>query len=202
MAIRSLKNGTFSRSLLVGNTAYDPPDFESIATVFVGSGGAANVEFTSIPSTFAHLQIRAIIQTNRGTYTVDEFNLQVNGVTSANYSRHELLSSAMSNDTPYSQGSGSETKMANIPTISGVKANYFGAAIIDILDYANTNKYKTLRYLGGADSNGDTVGLHNVLGLGSGALYVNTNAITSIKMYPQNGTQFNQYSRFALYGVK
>ena len=41
----------------------DANDFESIATVSVGSGGAANVEFTSIPATFTHLQIRAILKT-------------------------------------------------------------------------------------------------------------------------------------------
>jgi hypothetical protein len=35
-------------------------DFESIATVSVGSGGAADVEFTSIPATYTHLQIRGI----------------------------------------------------------------------------------------------------------------------------------------------
>ena len=34
--------------------------YESIATVTVGSGGAANVEFTSIPGTYTHLQIRML----------------------------------------------------------------------------------------------------------------------------------------------
>ena len=36
-------------------------DFESIATVTVGGGGAASIEFTSIPGTYQHLQIRGII---------------------------------------------------------------------------------------------------------------------------------------------
>jgi hypothetical protein len=35
-------------------------DYESIATVSVGGGGAADVEFTSIPGTYTHLQIRAL----------------------------------------------------------------------------------------------------------------------------------------------
>jgi hypothetical protein len=35
-------------------------DYESIATVTVGSGGAANVEFTSIPATYTHLQLRLL----------------------------------------------------------------------------------------------------------------------------------------------
>ena len=176
--------------------------YESIATVTVGSGGSATVEFTSIPATYTHLQIRSINQTNRATYTIDGFHMRVNSVTSTNYSRHELLSSGGNNDTPQSQGAGTQNVILTIPTISNVKANYFGAAIIDILDYANTNKYKTARSLGGADSNGDTAGYHTTMGLSSGALYLNTNAITSITFFPQNATQFNQYSHFALYGIK
>jgi len=179
-----------------------PSSYESIATVTVGSGGAANVEFTSIPSTYTHLQIRALIQTNRASYTIDGFLMRANGVTSANYSRHELLSSEGSNDTPLAQGGGSQSNMLIMPTIGSAKANFFGAAIIDILDYANTNKYKTARSLAGADSNGDTLSYHTQLAISSGALYINTNAITSLLFYPQNSTAFNQYTQFALYGIK
>ena len=50
-----------SNSALVGVFG----DFESIATVTIGSGGASNAEFTSIPSTYKHLQIRASIRTTR-----------------------------------------------------------------------------------------------------------------------------------------
>ena len=39
--------------------------YESIQTVTVGLGGAANVEFTSIPATYTHLQIRGISKTDR-----------------------------------------------------------------------------------------------------------------------------------------
>ena len=190
------------RSMLAGNNAYYPSDFDSIATVTVGSGGASNVEFTNIPQTFSHLQIRAISQTNRSSYTIEGIYMQVNGVTSANYSRHELVSSEGYNDTVSAQGGGSDYYSSILSTISGVKANFFGAAIVDILDYSNTNKYKTIRHISGADSNGDTLGYHTLLFLGTGALYANTNAITSIKFTPQVGTSFNQYTKFALYGIR
>jgi len=70
--------------------------YESIATVNVGSGGVSNIEFTSIPGTFQHLQIRFIAQTNRSTYGVDEFRLQLNSDTGANYSFHRLAGTGAS----------------------------------------------------------------------------------------------------------
>jgi hypothetical protein len=77
---------------------------------------------------------------------------------------------------------------------------YYSASIIDILDYANTNKYKTYRALTGIDKNGS-----GSIQLTSG-VWRNTTAITSITITPQSNTsptnQFQQYSQFALYGIK
>jgi len=188
MAIRSLKNGTFSRSLLVGNTAYDPPDFESISTVSVGSGGASSVEFTSIPSTYTHLQIRA----NMLCDGQQNIRVQFNSDTGSNYAWHELFGQGSS----ASAGASSSTSFMQIGYVQTSDANVTGAFVADILDYANTNKYKTMRSLNGSD--GNTAGY---ILLRSG-LWQSTNAITSIKIYPAGSNLFKQYSRFALYGVK
>jgi hypothetical protein len=67
-------------------------DFESIATVMVGSGGAANIEFTSIPGTYQHLQVRMITRTARAA-NLDAVNVRVgNGSvdTGNNYAHHYL----------------------------------------------------------------------------------------------------------------
>jgi hypothetical protein len=45
MAVVSIKNKLRRGNLLVGNDYYIPPSFESIASVTVGSGGSASVEF-------------------------------------------------------------------------------------------------------------------------------------------------------------
>jgi hypothetical protein len=74
-------------------------------------------------------------------------------------------------------------------------ADAFGAGVVDILDYKDTNKYKTVRNLTGVDMNG-----MGELGLISG-LWRNTNAITSILFYPP-ANNIAQYSHFALYGIK
>ena len=44
--------------------------YESIATVTVGSGGQSSIAFTSIPSTYKHLQLRAIM---RSEYAGDDY---------------------------------------------------------------------------------------------------------------------------------
>lgn len=177
-------------------------DFESIQTITVGSGGAANIEFTSIPQTYTHLQIRFIARDNRATYGSDDFKMQINGQTSANYyTNHRIYGTgASSGSEGYSTSSGIQGYLMGVPSASGSSANVFGVAIVDILDYRNTNKLKTFRSLSGVEnnsSNGNTLGA--VL-LFSGT-YLDTTAISSIKVSPGNGTLINQYSSFALYGV-
>jgi hypothetical protein len=173
---------------LAGNTAFNPSSYESIATVTVGSGGAANVEFTSISSDYTHLQIRGI---GRSTSTECDIKVQFNSDTGSNYSYHRLQGNG---STTGADGSGSQTTMFYCGRIDA-STSVFGATIIDILDYKNTNKYKTLRALMGFDANGS-----GYSSLGSG-MWMNTNAVTSIKLIPHAGN-FAQYSEFSLYGIR
>jgi hypothetical protein len=73
----------------------------------------------------------------------------------------------------------------------------FGVTILDILDYANTNKYKTTRNLAGVDSN-DTNGK---ISFESGS-WRSTSAVSTITLISGTGSDFLQYSSFALYGIK
>ena len=184
--------------IIASSTLVAPGDFESIATVTVGGGGAANVEFTSIPATYTHLQVRAFAQTNRGTYGRDLVKLTVNSDTGNNYSWHELMGDGASTASSAVSSTNIIFKIAEIGTSTG---GAFGAFICDVLDYANINKYKTFRSLFGGDHNGLIAGFGGTVGLDSG-LWQNTNAITSLKFLPNSGSAFNQYSHFALYGCK
>lgn len=168
--------------------------YESIATVTVGSGGAANVEFTSIPSTYTHLQIRAIAQ-KTSTGANENYVMQLNGTTaSSSYKNHQLQGNGSTASA--SSSSLSTSIAAGVMTSSGTDANIFGVSIIDILDYTNTNKLKTIRALLGYDANGS-----GYIQMRSGLYLTNTNAITSIKLFPEVNS-FAQYSQFALYGIK
>jgi hypothetical protein len=178
-------------------------DYESIATVTVGSGGSADISFTSITGTYKHLQIRGILQTNRSGYVVDFTKIVFNSDTAANYSYHFLTGGY--NTTPNVAASAATSInyiLAN-GLNSGVGANVFTGSVIDILDYSNTNKYKTTRALQGFDVNG-TVGTGSFGGtvaLSSGN-WRSTSAVTSITISMIDGTLFNQYSSLALYGIK
>jgi hypothetical protein len=168
-------------------------DFESIATVVVGSGGAADVEFTSIPSTYQHLQIRGIVKstTNNTLY----MNYAVNGVAGTSYSSHYLFGNGSSAGSNAGNGaSAASMYLGEFPSTAAT--NTFGAFVLDVLDYKDTNKNTTFRALAADDKNGS-----GVFGFSSG-LFNSTNAITSIKFTPQAGPQIGQYSHFALYGIK
>jgi hypothetical protein len=165
----------------------DAGDFESIATVSVGGGGAADVEFTSIPATFTHLQIRGIALTSTGA----NLKMTLNSDTGSNYSWHQLGGDG----SAAFAGAGATQAFMYVGYCAGT-ASTPEALAIDLLDYANTNKYKTLRTLEGNDING--AGGYVTLWSGN---WRNTNAVTSIKVFPQSGT-FSQYTQFALYGIR
>jgi hypothetical protein len=81
-------------------------------------------------------------------------------------------------------------------TPSAVAASIFGTQVIDILDYTNTNKYKTQRSIGAVSENDN----NNLITFMSGS-WRSSSAITSITI-TANGTTFQEYSHFALYGIK
>lgn len=167
--------------------------FESIATTVITSD-TASVTFSSIPQTYKHLQLRMFAKTDRGD--IDDVTLvQFNGDTAANYSYHNI------------RGNGTAASSEGFASSSYIYLNFactgntgvtniFASSIVDILDYTNTDKFKTTRSLHGFDANG------------SGRVYLasgnwrSTSAITSIVLDQQYGTNWKQYSHFALYGIK
>lgn len=176
--------------MLAGNTVWNPysptGSYDSLASVTVPSGGTASITFSGIPSTYTHLELRYSWADTSGA----EIAVQFNGDTTAgNYYRH------------YLQGSGASAAAgsSNNYTFGGYyggAANQFNGSVMNILDYTNTNKYKTVRTLWGYDSNGS-----GYVGLTSG-LWSNTAAINSITFTTNGSGVFSQYSSFALYGVK
>jgi hypothetical protein len=173
--------------------------YESISTVTLGSD-QTTITFSSIASTWKHLQIRYIAKANVGSNYAQSINMRFNSDTGSNYSRH-FLGAYTGGYAATTAGGDATQNIINL--FSGVSstnwnASTFGAGIIDILDYQNTNKYKTVRSLAGAESN-DSSTLISTLGLSSG-LWQSTSAVTSISL-TSNG-DFKQYSSFALYGIK
>jgi hypothetical protein len=167
--------------------------YESISTVTVGSSGSASVTFSSIPATYTHLQIRYISRSSRADIT-DWIKITINSDTGNNYTYHYLRGNGeyanagaiASNNCIFAGQSVAQTGGANM----------FGANVVDILDYANTNKYKTVRSLNGEDRNGA-----GFVYLESG-VWMNTNAVSTLTLTCGSGGTWQQYSHFALYGIK
>jgi hypothetical protein len=162
--------------------------YESIATIN-GTGSSGTISFTSIPSTYNHLQIRWIGKsTSTGTYTILTFN----GDSANNYVTHSLF------------GNGSVASAENYPNNSSMSGGFlttssqtgFGSAVLDILDYKNTSKNTTLRGLTGRDNNGS--GTAAILS----GLWRNTTTVNRIDITVDSSSSWSTTSSFALYGIK
>ena len=163
--------------------------FDSIATTTVGSGGASSITFSSIPATYTHLQIRGIFKPSTACW----LGLRFNSDSGSNYAYHDLRGNGAS---ATGEGVASQT-IANLSLYNqSPVTSTFNAAVIDILDYANTSKYKTQRTLGGLDANGS-----GNIDLAS-SLWMSTSAVTSIVLSCTASATFTEYSSFALYGIK
>jgi len=168
--------------------------YESIATVTVGSGGSSSISFTSIPSTFTHLQIRYIARGTSSSAGQDSL-VRFNGDTGSNYSWHLLYGDGA---TVVANSSANATSMyIDALRAGGTAANIFTVGVVDILDYANTSKYKTIRTLSGDDINSSSF---HMIGLWSGN-WRSTSAISSITIFP-DFQNYAEYTQFALYGIK
>jgi hypothetical protein len=157
---------------------------------------AQQISFTSIPQTFTHLQIRCSI---RGTSTnaVEEILLTLNGDNNAgSYGYAHRLRGDGATVTSGSVSNVATFQYQGFISSNGAAANIFGSTIIDVLDYTNTNKNKTVCGICGFDANGS-----GRVGVYSGAWY-NTAAINSFGI-AITGSPFNVAvgSRIDLYGI-
>ena len=162
-----------------------PSSFESIATVN-GTGSSGTITFSSIPSTYKHLQIRCISNDGLG-YTI---TMNFNNDSGTNYAWHVLKGTGSG---VVADGIGSVNSM-RIVQENGSISNNFAVYIIDILDYASTSKAKTARVFNGRDQNGS-----GEVELRSG-LWTSTDAINRVDI--SIGGNFINRSTFALYGIK
>lgn len=166
--------------------------YESIASA-TGTGSSATITFSSIPSTYTHLQIRGVSELDTYASTINNITVRFNSDSGNNYAWHNVY------------GYNSATGASAVTTTNGMitwtalrsDSYYFKQSmIIDILDYTSTNKNKTLRSFFGVDYNALYQGY---VGLASG-VWLNTAAITSISLV--GNFNFLTTTKVALYGIK
>lgn len=181
-----------------GTAVYNPftptGSYDALATYTVPSGGLSTITFAGIPNTYSHLQLRVTLNTTSAIAEFVKFWYN-NDTTTTNYANHILYGNGSSVGT-FSSTSGSSRAYHLYQVANGWSQPL--TAIIDVLDYASTSKYRTTRLLYGSNDNG---GGRDEVGLSSG-LYMSTTAINQINFGLSSGGNFPQHSQFALYGVK
>lgn len=157
------------------------------------TSSASSVTFSSIPSDYKHLQIRAVIRGNDVNYGAAYLRIRTNGDTSSSYAFHSLYGDGSS---VTSNGFSSQSYLMNfIYPEDGATANMFSPIVLDVLDYASTNKNTTFKmFAGGQVSGNERSALYS-------GLWNNTSAVNSLLFYPAGGS-FKTGSRFSLYGIK
>lgn len=160
---------------------------ELISTTTVGSGGAATIEFSSIPQTFTDLRV---LLSGRRSNAAGGFFVSFNGVTTDLSSRRI-------------EGSGSSVAMntdSSFITVYGISASVytasvFGSAKIDVLNYTSSN-HKSVNVFGVNENNATEAYQSFVTGV-----WTSSAAITSLTLSLSSGS-FDQYSSASLYGIK
>ena len=161
-----------------------------IASSTVGSGGASNIEFTSIPATYTDLLIKL---SSRSSDTGTGLEINFNNDTGSNY-KYQRFYAAGSITANFST---SATKILGAGLVGQYTytANTFGNSDIYILNYASSVA-KSVSYDGNAENNASTG--WNTFNTG---YWTSTDAITSIKLLAEGGN-FAQHSTAYLYGIK
>ena len=160
---------------------------EAIATTYL-EADASSVTFSSIPAMYEHLQLRCSIRIVTTART--SANLQFNGDTGSNYTSHRLHATGTSESA--AGWTGLTYMLGVVGTGGDSTSTDFSALVVDILDYANTNKNTTCQFLSYAAGAPD-------LFFQSG-LWDDTSAVSSIVMTPS--ANIARGSEFTLYGLK
>jgi hypothetical protein len=166
--------------------------FTKIASVTVGSGGTANIDFTSIPSTYTDL---CVYVSGRSAYndTTDVLKLTFNNNTSDNYTRREIEGDGAT-AASYSETTSTGFLYIYTPGNTGTTST-FGNCNIYIPNYAGSNN-KSFSVDNVTERNGTTAYACLMAGL-----LASTTAITSVKLQSMNSANLVQYSTATLYGI-
>jgi hypothetical protein len=201
MAVSRLSQQSLQQAFPKGNTFWDGTTatsaFDSLGSVTLASA-TNTITFTNIPQTYTHLHIRASLQANGpGAGSYGDF-AYFNSDSTESYQRHGLFGDGSSAGSYATSGSSDNSK-GGFFTYWGTTGSIFAAGVADILDYSNTNKFKTVRSITGTDNNGSG-GI-----VFTSCLWRKTAGITSITFQPNLGFGafvYNPGSTISLYGVK
>lgn len=168
--------------------------YELITTTIVTGSVASTVTLSNLntlAANYKHIQLRITTRDNRGGFTGSQMYMRFNGDTTSNYSFHSLYGSGSSAGS-FAGTTASSIYVLDNPGVGGT-TNAWAGVIIDIPDFSNGSKYKTIRALGGMAQ------AYNWLTLTSGS-WRSFGAIDSITISGLGSQEPG--SRFSIYGLK
>ena len=144
MGIRSLSTASIStgvkRSKVWDQSAVTViPAFEAIQTISTGGSSQASIDFTSIPSTYKHLQIRYNIKGTAAT-NLQTACFRFNNTAGTGYTDYRAYYGV-----GFRGGSaelGLDRAYLGATPAGNANASFRGSGVITIYDYADTSKYK------------------------------------------------------------
>jgi hypothetical protein len=165
-----------------------------ISSVTVGSGGAANIEFTSIPQTYTDLVVMLSGRTTANGDNYGETDLSFNGApTGTAYSWRNLEGRGVSAFS--SSGSSDSAIYLRDVNGSGSTASTFSNNSFYIPNYTSSNN-KSISANTVTENN-----FSQAIALLTAGLWADSSAITSLRFTVTYGTSFAQYSTAYLYGI-
>lgn len=167
--------------------------YNLIATTTVGSGGAASIDFTSIPQTYTDLLLVMSMRTSRAS-VADYAAVSFNSSTSSFSLR--VLSGDGSAASSASYTSSPDSRIAGQAVGNSSTASVFSSGSLYVPNYTSSN-YKSYSFDAARENNTSA----NEMGFGAG-LWSNTAAITSIAITSWGSATIQQYSSASLYGIK
>jgi len=171
-----------------------PNTFTLIASSTVGSGGAANIDFTSIPSTYTDLVLKCSIRGSRSN-AVDSIAIYFNNDTTSGRYPARMLYGTGSSATSYTTNTNYNDEYAYISGNSST-SNTFGNTEFYIPNYAGSTQKSV-----SIDSVGENNATTAFMSL-TAFLYNQTTAISRITLVPYYGSStILQYSTAYLYGI-
>jgi hypothetical protein len=163
-----------------------------INSTTVGSGGVADIEFTSIPATYTDLVVLFSLRTTR-SFAYDDPVVRFNS-NSSNYS-YTVLQGTGSAVTSYRASSTSFIYLGECNGDTST-ASTFSNQIMYIPNYTSSNN-KTVSITSAMENNATAAYSDIIAGL-----WANSAAITSFKIFPaSSGANFKQHSTVYLYGI-
>lgn len=161
--------------------------FTKIYDYTVGAGGAASIDFNTIPSTYTDLVIVASL---RSDYSGQGIALRINPNSSGSNMTGRVLLGSGSTASSFSDTIAYASSVANTST-----ANTFGNVSWYIPNYAgSTNKSISVDFVTETNASAAIMGM-------SAGLWSVTTAISSLSILTTAGNLM-QYSTATLYGVK